>query len=173
MKISPVNGATPAFCGLKRVVYKALATDFEKKMLAIKSVVGEGDKFVKSENAPLMKSVTRIINSKGNVVGLDNKFPDGSYMGMRVFPDGTIFDYRTCRYEDRLFGEKMGVKVHIINKKGYGYTHREPEAYRANGTQNLPSVRKLNEADKRNYREFMTKHYPALKDYLIDDLINI
>ncbi len=181
MNITPVGNRPTSFFGIRQVAFTVMATANDLKVTSLYAKKSDPlhinfDVFTtksKKVKQPLYKKVIQYILGKDKLVGTHNQLSDGSYEGVRVFSDGTQFDYATFRYEDKLFGKKMGVKVNVTQKNGYQYTITYCNAYKEDGKVNLPTIKSINDGNKRNYKEFKEKHYPELKNYLIDDIILI
>lgn len=177
MKISPIGEKNPSFGGIRKITSFVRANLQDWRISAIHAekstpIVVSFDVFSKTRitKRPLFKKVTQLFTDRNNLVGVHNRLPDGSYTGYRMFKDGTRFDYSTFRHETDLFGEKLGVKIDVTQKNGYRYTMTRDEAYKDNGRINIPTIKSINDQNRKTYKEFMQKHYGQIKDYLFRDL---
>ena len=164
----PIN-----FCGIKKVVSNVLATANDLKITAVYAKKSNPlyinfDIFTTETKSipqkPLYKKVIQLISGKGKVVGTHNQFPDGSYDGVRIFKDGTRFDYSTFKHKTAHDKEKIGVKLDITTKNKHKYTVQNDEAYKPNGKINIPTIKFIQKTSKRNHTDFIKNHAEEIKN---------
>ena len=171
MYISKTGNTSANFCGLRKIVTKALATHSDWKIV---STYGEKssplyvsfDVFTNSKGVkqPLYKKIIQFVTGKGKIVGTHNAFEDGSYEGVRLYKDGTRFDYSTFKYKTDFFGDQMGAKLTVTEKNGYQYTMQYDKAYSDEGKIIIPTLKSIKEDNKRILKEFEEKHADSIKD---------
>lgn len=166
-----VGNSSANFCGLRKIVTTALATNSDWKIVSTygkksSPLYVNFDVFTNSKDVkqPLYKKIIQFITEKGKIAGTHNSFADGSYEGVRLYKDGTRFDYSTFKYETEYFGDKMGAKLTVTQKDGYQYTLQYDNAYSKDGKIIIPTLKSINEDNKRILKEFEEKHAEAIKD---------
>ena len=166
-----ISSKSANFCGLRKVVTKALATHNDWKLV---STYGEKssplyinfDVFTNSKKVkqPLYKKIIQFITGKGKIVGAHNSFEDGSYEGVRLYKDGTRFDYSTFKYKTDYFGDKMGAKLIVTQRNGHKYTLQYDNAYSKDGKIIIPTLKSIKENNKKILKEFEEKHADSIKN---------
>ena len=171
MNITKVGNNSINFCGLRRLVTTTLATKNDWKLVSTYAKKScptyvNFDVFTNSEKVeqPLYKKIIQFITGKGKIVGTHNSFTDGSYEGVRLYKDGTRFDYSTFKYETEYFGDKMGASLTVTEKNGNQYTLQYDQAYSTDGKIIIPSLKSIKAENKRILKEFEKKYAESIKD---------